>query len=379
MKTIQFYLERIPRYLLVLLTLPLLFALVSGLIGAVSANHAPGSIPYQGAETQGPDHAAFNIYSGDIPGNPSSIGEQDFVTVSPAGERDWSNEVEVCEGQADVHIYVHNGAEVWSNHVEDGDYQGDGVATGTRLRVVIPDGEANTHTVEAYISSDNTVTISDGAQITCNDHPIELTYVSGSAQVYRAYTRNIENVSEEIFSEDGMLIGYKTDDGIVPGCWEYRLYYIMTVEVEKVEEPKEEKKLPVCEALTVGILENRTVEVDVAFAANDAEVSAIRVDFGDGTIEDFAPSEFPSEYTYSDDGDYNLVATVLTDMGDVTSEACKASVTFETPEEEPEKPEEPELPAELPVTGMGGVAGLFAATSTIGALAHRIFTARRGY
>jgi hypothetical protein len=35
------------------------------------------------------------------------------------------------------------------------------------------------------------------------------------------------------------------------------------------------------------------------------------------------------------------------------------------------------LPAELPKTGMGGIAGIFVGTSALGAVAHRIFMNRR--
>lgn len=367
-----------PTKLVALIAVVLMVVLLAGV---ASANHGPGSIPYEGADTEGPQHAAFNIYSGDVPANPSSAGEQDFVTVSPAGENDWSNKIEVCDGEADMHVYVHNGAEVQSN---GNNLDGDGVATGARLQVVIPDGHSGTRTVKARISADNTLTIEDGAKIVCDEHPIELTYIEGSAKVYRSFTGNLESMSDEIVSENGTPIGYKTNDGIVPGCWEYRQYYVLSVSVEEAEEP--EPEMPVCEQLTVAKVdeEERTVSVNVDYTLNDADFRGVEIDFGDGT-ETEVVFEFPYEYTYAETGDYNISATVQTDLGPVTSDACEQAVTItedrgdDDKDDEDEDEEVAEVPEELPDTGPASLVGLFTVTSVAGATVHRIVAARRRF
>jgi hypothetical protein len=55
---------------------------------------------------------------------------------------------------------------------------------------------------------------------------------------------------------------------------------------------------------------------------------------------------------------------------------CKEDEVPPTPVT-PETPATPTAPVELPKTGMGGIAGLFAGTSAFGAVAHRVVTSRR--
>jgi hypothetical protein len=104
------------------------------------------------------------------------------------------------------------------------------------------------------------------------------------------------------------------------------------------------------------------------------------------------------EYTFSDAKKHTIVASVNFDVaGSVKSVTCQASVTPkekpvcpvegkgnlppdspECKEDTPETPETPETPTELPNTGVGGtIAGLFAATSVGGAIAHRFVWSRR--
>jgi hypothetical protein len=58
-------------------------------------------------------------------------------------------------------------------------------------------------------------------------------------------------------------------------------------------------------------------------------------------------------------------------------EKCVVPGKEHLPKDSPECVETPETPEVLPETGMGGVAGIFAGTSVLGAVAHRLFSNRR--
>jgi hypothetical protein len=58
-------------------------------------------------------------------------------------------------------------------------------------------------------------------------------------------------------------------------------------------------------------------------------------------------------------------------------EKCIVPGKEHLPKDSPECVETPETPEVLPETGMGGVAGIFAGTSVLGAVAHRLFSNRR--
>lgn len=110
------------------------------------------------------------------------------------------------------------------------------------------------------------------------------------------------------------------------------------------------------------------------------------------------------DYTVAEDGaSHTVVAKVNFNLdGGVTSKTCEAKITStkapvcDKPGKEMYPPNAPEcqdeckpgipkgdarcgevLPAELPKTGMGNLIGLFAGTSAIGAVAHRVVTSRR--
>jgi uncharacterized repeat protein (TIGR01451 family) len=142
------------------------------------------------------------------------------------------------------------------------------------------------------------------------------------------------------------------------------------------KEEKPELKKPVCDLLELKKLGGRKVEATVKYTVNDAKFKSVTFDFGDGS-NPLLTDKTTVEHTYAGDGEYTISAKVhLTLDGKdivVDGEQCTAKVKFETPE----KPEKPKKPEQLPVTGAGSIAGIFAATSAAGAIAHRIVLGRR--
>jgi uncharacterized repeat protein (TIGR01451 family) len=242
--------------------------------------------------------------------------------------------------------------------------------------------------------------------------PSELTFVPGTVKLY-----NGPNPNGVVINNDHLFKGGVNGGSIGPGAWIYITFEAdvkskkdlkcgvnnikniavvktgqtgeynntATVTVKKVCEEKPELKKPVCDLLELKKLGGRKVEATVKYTANDAEPRSATFDFGDGsnpTVTNRSEQEntFKAEHTYAKDGEYTVSARVhfRLDGKDIVvdGEQCTAKVKFETPEE-PEKPEKPKKPEQLPVTGAGSIAGIFAATSAAGAIAHRIVLGRR--
>jgi len=353
--------------LLAMLVLPL----------AVFANDAPGSRPYQGEQTQGTDHAAFNIFSGDIPGVPSNAGEQDFVTVAPSGTLNWTNDLEICDGQFDIAFYLHNGAETSANGQN---LDGPGVATGVRMKITLPSGASMTQDIEGTISADNVATIVDQATVHCDDHDIELDYVEGSAQIFRQSTGQFHPLSDAIVSGNGTPVGSASDNGVVPGCWEFRVIVKLTVKVEKVEVPEPIFECSSLTALPASVKPGEDVEFTAtANADNGATINSYDFSFGDGNSQTVTTSAetASTSHAYDSEGTYNSSVTVnFTVDGEPESDSgskCKATVVVdEKPVTPPEQP-----PEQLPDTGIGSALAGFFGTSALFMSARELLSSRK--
>lgn len=360
MKNVATYLSYLPKQ--VVLPFVLLAALL--LPGAVFADHAPGSVPYAGENTQGADHAAFNIFSGDIPGVPSNAGEQDFVTVAPTGTPNWTNNLEICEGKFDVAIYLHNGAGVDENGEN---LDGDGVATGTRIKLTLPSGETMSHDLVGTISADNVAAIMDQATVHCNDHDIKLDYVEGSAQIFRQSDGQFDPLSDDIVGPNGTLVGSSTDNGVVPGCWEFRVIVKLTVEVKKVEKPTPIFECTSLIADLTAIKKGDEVEFTAAAQAKDgATVENYVFNFGDGEDETVVTDQLSTStsHTYDATGTFKATVTVNFDVDgqDKSDSGNECAVTIKVTEDEPEVVPPTEI---LPTTGPASVAAGFFGTSAL--------------
>ncbi len=208
------------------------------LTGAITLTTAVASaIPYDGPNTPNSPVPAFNVYTG-VP----SVGtESDFlrarVPTAPSGDTatpyvDPLNATCVAGQRIQMRVYVHNGASVAGN--QNG--SGPSVAHGTKVKVTVPGNEATSFSPNATISSTNAAAVTDAVSIRCsNTSNVKLSYVPGSASQY-SIGSGVVALGDEIVSS-GSPIRSRTVPGDVWGCWDDRVYVILTVQVEQKTTP----------------------------------------------------------------------------------------------------------------------------------------------
>ncbi len=223
--------------------------------------------------------------------------ERDFLRVWDSAKQDYVNSVEACDGELTLWVYVHNDQE----SSENGDnYDGPAVAHGTRMAVSIPGGKSKTLVPSAKITADNADTVIDTVNISCSDYEIELEYIPGSATSYTGF-RGYTNLSDDVvYKPEGTLIGSFADDGVVPACWEYRVWVTMKVRVKKVK-PKP-KPIYRCDSLSALAVDRYKRKLTAkATAKNGADVVGYEFNFGDGTSQTVNTSTLSAsvEHTYA--------------------------------------------------------------------------------
>jgi hypothetical protein len=157
-------------------------------------------------------------------------------------------------------------------------------------------------------------------------------------------------------------------------------YNTAITNVTKTCEDTPETPKYTCDLLDLNKLDGREIEAKVAYTAeNGAKLKTVTYDFGDGSTP-LTTDKTSAKYTYAKDGDYNVTANLVFSVDGkdktVSSETCAKPVSFTTPKT-PETPGTPVAPSELPNTGAGNIIALFAAASVAGAVAYRLFLARR--
>jgi hypothetical protein len=160
--------------------------------------------------------------------------EKDFLRVGSVSDKFTAavNTKEACEGEVKVFVYVHNDAAEENNGTNN---DGTGVAHDTKVKVHVPSVTDNTQKLTAVISASNAPSVTDDTFITCGNEKIKVEYVKDSAEVVtlKSAMRKLNNS----IVDGGALIGTEANDGIVPGCWEYRNYVSLRVKITKVTTP----------------------------------------------------------------------------------------------------------------------------------------------
>ncbi|MEO6513892.1 MAG: hypothetical protein ABIR37_04375 [Candidatus Saccharimonadales bacterium] len=157
-----------------------------------------------------------------------------------------------------------------------------------------------------------------------------------------------------------------------------------TTTVTKVCTP-ENPKTPVysCDKFNFTV-ENKTRTITVSefktTQTNGATFKNVVIDWGDSTTPLTTTAAVDKTHKFEKDGTYTVVATAhfTVDGKDVTSAGanCSKSVTFTTTPTTTTTTT-PTTPEVLANTGPGEVFGMFAAVTAAGAIAHRLFLARR--
>jgi hypothetical protein len=153
------------------------------------------------------------------------------VATVPADGNDFATQVTAEQGDVvAVMLYYHN------NTLNT-------VAENTSLKVNLPTGEANSHTLNAELWADNTAKVAGSAVIN-TEKETTLTYVSGSTKWYPE--RNLRPNEAPVATPDGITAN-GINIGDVCGCWEYAGFVSFKVQLNEVEEPEdpEEPEEPV--------------------------------------------------------------------------------------------------------------------------------------
>ena len=360
-------------------------AVVTGvaLVTLAGTAHA-AQIPYvDGQPLPAPGTPAFNIYTN----VPYGVGdESDFVRLRasngdptvPAVDANFVDPFnDACNvgSMYDIRTYVHNGADPTGND------NGNGVAVAHNVQLAMT-AQLNTtkknFTFRSTISASNAATVTDTGTLNCHSD-VQLQLVPHTVHVY-SRSLGWKQGSDSAVNGTMALGSESQGSGDVWACWDERIVVVYTVKVVAVPQ----NPVYTCDLLSVTKLDNRKYKFSVKYTAkNGATFKSVSYDYGDGN----KGSE--DTHTYAKDGTFNVVATVSFmvngQVQTATSNACakpltvtKENCTVPGKENYPkDAPECRETPVELPNTGAGSMAGIFAAVSAAGALAYRFVLRRR--
>lgn len=360
-------------------------ALVAGLVAGLTSTVGAQQIPYNPGGTGTTTTPVFNIFTG----VPNGVGnEADFVKlrksngdpkVVPTGNSfiDPVNDACAVGTKFDIRTYVHNGADPSKNN----NGSGTAVARNVQLAMQAPLGVTSKQfKFASTISASNAASVSDNGTLNCANN-VRLKLVPKTVHVYsKAYGWNV--ISDSAVNGTTKLGSQQVGSGDVWACWDDRVLVVYVVEVVKA--PVVSKA--VCDVLTLRVIDNRRVSARITASTQNATITGYTIDWGDGS----KTNEQEAEHTYAQDGDYTIKGSVSVRYADgrtetVSGAACEKKVTFEKdncplPGKEHlpvDSPECKEVPKELPKTGAGSIAGIFAATSFAGSIAHRVVYSRR--
>lgn len=272
----------------------------------------------------------FNRYT-DVAG----IGdEKDFLRALNA-DGSTVNTKEICSGEGKLWMYVHNGQGTQNNDdtSKPGAYDGIGVARDTRVKLSLPGTYTNSTTATGTISASNAPTVTDTAFVTCGSKKVKVEFVAVES-VKTTHPTGKYTLTGDITSGNGALLSFDGNNGVVPGCWDYRA--LITIKVRVVEEPP--KPVPqtlVCTTMNEPVITDRakrtvSVGLNTGTASGGASISGYKIDWGDGTVTNGQNGS----HSYGSDGVKNITGYVVGTLDgkatSVTSAGCKKSVKFET-------------------------------------------------
>jgi uncharacterized repeat protein (TIGR01451 family) len=329
-----------------------------------------------------------------------------------------------------IRAYVHNIANPSINNVDrDNDGHSDGVARNTRIRFEMPNGTANGFTMQARITADNAIPkmVYDTVDLKNENTAFNIDYVPGSAMIYNAANPNGHKLGDDIMSGNGALIGHDKMNGKIPGCFEFASFVVIRVKVSAPEltvvkqvrkagekqwqesvssKPGDNVQWLVHVKNTGSTVQNNVSASDLLpphldYVGGTAKwysksQNGVAYDFNQFTINqgkggyifgNYAPKgDFLVRFDTKVKDDFKQCSIVIRNVAyarskespkeqqdhadvKITKEDCKPA----------EKPDvTPEKPTTLPVTGVGSALGIFAGTSTLGAVLHRLWIRRFG-
>ncbi|MBC7708090.1 hypothetical protein H7Y63_02620 [Polaromonas sp.] len=376
---------------------------LTGLVAATFLSTAlVSAIPYDDARTAASPVPAYNVFTG-VPAPDGN--ESDFLRARvPVNGNDSDATTQYSDplsttctpGQKiQMKVYVHNGAS------QDGNNGGTGpsVMHGATVKVAIPGNEATTFAPSATLSASNAATVTDGLTINCNGQKVGLKYIAGSASQYSKGS-GVVALSDNIVTT-GASIRSEQTPGDVYGCWDERVYVVLSVQVQAPTPPPPAPVVKAtCDMFRIETADDRTIRVSqFKYTATNATFKNVVLNWDAGKTNDSsaaitdAAKVVGTTHKYNADGTYVVTATVYFSTAanpNLASsvENCTQQVTFKakTPPVVTTTPEVPATPV-TPValarpttlvnTGAGSMIAIFGLTSIVAAGSYRWMLGRR--
>lgn len=352
------------------------------------------AIPFvAGDQTQASPVPAFNVFTG----VPNEGTESDFFRSRvPTGTADSVTKyvdplTASCENgqRIQMRVYVHNGASATAN--DNGN--GPSVAHGTRVKVALDTRAASSFSSNATISASNAATVNDTSTINCNGKTVKLKYVPGSASSFSKGS-GVVKLSDDIIGS-GVPIRSNDTEGDVYGCFDQRVFVLISVVVEEIPAPKPVPAIS-CDLFKIEIGDNRTIRVSqFSYTATNATYKNTILNWDAGTGKTNVSTAVITDgskvngqtYNYATDGTYLVTATVRFMDGEgkelvAGTENCQQQVTFTTKQPPVVTPvTTPVTPAAKPTvlvnTGAGSTIAIFAVVSVAATFAYRRYLSSR--
>jgi hypothetical protein len=255
----------------------------------------------------------------------------------------------------------------YSTELVNGAY---GSLSNVVVKVNLPSNSAtsNTSTMTATTASGGTTGTTGSVNVNFSSAQ-SISYTSGTTELYNAQGTVIEKLPDTITSSGvnvGTILGSTTE--------------FVNFEA-KVNCPPVPTPCGTCNLLSLTGTEPTFTASAHYTVTNGASVNGVSFNWGDGVTTNGVTNSTgvvtSAPHTYTTPGTYKVVATVTFNStgAAVASSSCSASVTIPKP---PVTPTPPVTipPATLVNTGPGDVIGLFAVTTVIGAVAHRLYSRR---
>ena len=252
-----------------------------------------------------------------------------------------------------------------------------GSLTSIKVAANLPGNSATSNTSTVVATTNLGGTSGATGSVTVNLSSAQtISYVSGSTALYNGQGVATENMTDGITSQSGINVG-----GLMGSTIEF-VNFEARVSTPPIKVPT---PTGTCNLLSLTGTEPTYTASAHYTVTNGASVNGVSFNWGDGVSTNGVTNSTgvvtSAPHTYTTPGTYKVVATVTFNStgAAVASSSCSASVTIPKPPVTPTPtptPTPPSTPVALVNTGPGDVIGLFAVTTVVGAVAHRLYSRR---